>query len=210
VDFWDGVRDAVKAENTTQDWVAEKSGISKDTFKGWIKRGVLPRLDDAVRIADTLGVSLDILVGREFIVPSGKPVDLTGFDVATFVPQRVSAGGGQQMLELAAEDLVQRAPYPERWGKNLLAVEVRGDSMTGSHIFDGDIVYFKPGEIRGNGIYVLQVDGGVFVKRLQFPISGKVTIHSDNPMYSDLVESFESQAMTILGKVMGWLHAHPY
>jgi DNA polymerase V len=207
---WEPVKQQIKAQNTTQEWVAEKAGIPFNTFRGWITKGIEPRLTDAYRIADTLGVSLDILAGREFIVPSGKPVDLTGFDVATFVPQRVSAGGGQQMLELAPEDLVQRAPYPEKWGKALLAVEVRGDSMTRVNIFDGDIVYFKPGDIRADGIYVIQLDGGVFVKRLQFSMAGKITIHSENAKYEDLVEPFDSQAMTILGKVRGWLHAHPY
>jgi phage repressor protein C with HTH and peptisase S24 domain len=207
---WEPVKQAIKAQNTTQEWVAEKAGVPFNTFRGWITKGIEPRLGDAFRIADTLGVSLEILAGREFMVPSGKSVALRGFEVATLVPQTISAGGGQELLNYTNEELVQKAPYPKRWGKALMAMEVRGDSMTRVNIFDGDIVFYAPGDIRADGIYVLQLDGGMFVKRLQFEMSGKINIHSENPKYDSVVEHFNSQAMIILGKVRGWLHEHPY
>ena len=210
MDFWDRVRERIKQENTTQEWLAGKTDISLNTLKGWMTRGVEPRIDEGFRIANALGVSLDILAGKEFMVPSGKPVTLTGFEVATLVPQTISAGGGQELLNYTNEELVQKAPYPKRWGKALMAMEVRGDSMTRVNIFDGDIVFYAPGDIRADGIYVLQLDGGMFVKRLQFEMSGKINIHSENPKYDSVVEHFNSQAMVILGKVRGWLHEHPY
>lgn len=220
MEFWDRVKDEITRQNTTQEWVANKSGVNVGTFRGWVSKKRIPDVMEAARIADSLGVSLDILAGREFLVPSGKPVELLpDFDIATLVPQKVSAGAGQELVDRVADgylpysedELIQRAPYPHKWGKGLLAVEVLGDSMTGVQIFDGDIVYFKPGEIRADGLYVLQINGQVFVKRLNFDaISRKVVITSENPKYPQVTEPLDSQAITILGKVKGWLHEHPY
>jgi phage repressor protein C with HTH and peptisase S24 domain len=210
MDFWNHVKTQVTSQGKTQEWLASESGINLNTYRGWVSKNRIPDVLEAARIADSLGVSLDILAGREFMVPSGKPVTLTGFEVATLVPQTISAGGGQELLNYSSEELVQKAPYPKRWGKALMAMEVRGDSMTRVNIFDGDIVFYAPGDIRADGIYVLQLDGGTFVKRLQFEMSGKINIHSENPKYDSVVEHFDSQAMIILGKVRGWLHEHPY
>jgi len=210
MDFWNHVKTQVTSQGKTQEWLASESGINLNTYRGWVSKNRIPDVLEAARIADSLGVSLDILAGREFMVPSGKPVTLTGFEVATLVPQTISAGGGQELLNYSSEELVQKAPYPKRWGKALMAMEVRGDSMTRVNIFDGDIVFYAPGDIRADGIYVLQLDGGMFVKRLQFEMSGKINIHSENPKYDSMVEHFDSQAMIILGKVRGWLHEHPY
>lgn len=91
------------------------------------------------------------------------------------------------------------------------AIEVRGDSMTGINLFDGDIVIFVPGDIRSDGIYVLRVGDELIVKRVEFdPISRKLRIMSENPRYPDRVESADGQSVEVVGKVYGWVHAHPY
>ena len=221
---WEPVKEIIRTQNTTQEWVAQKSNIPFNTFKGWISKGIEPRIGDAAKIAETLGVSLDILAGREFLVPSGKPQSLDHFAVASLVSQKVSAGAGQAVLEdvvladdgqpylgYTSDELIRRAPYPQSWGKGLLAIEVLGDSMTGVQIFDGDIVYFKPGEVRADGIYVIQINGSVFVKRVSFDqINRRIIITSENVKYPQVTEPLDSQAVTILGKVKGWLHEHPY
>jgi phage repressor protein C with HTH and peptisase S24 domain len=87
----------------------------------------------------------------------------------------------------------------------------RGDSLTGIHIFDGDMVVFVPEDIRGDGIYVLRVGDELIVKRVEFdPISRKLRIMSENPRYPDRVESADGQAVEVVGKVYGWVHSHPY
>lgn len=55
-----------KKQNTTQEWVSKNSDISYMTFKGWIAKDVLPRAEDAVKIAKALGVTVEYLVtGRD-------------------------------------------------------------------------------------------------------------------------------------------------
>jgi transcriptional regulator with XRE-family HTH domain len=64
-DFWERVKHRIKEENTTQEWVASKSGINFGTFNNWIYHNRLPDVFQAQRIAETLGVTVEYLVGAE-------------------------------------------------------------------------------------------------------------------------------------------------
>ncbi|ADK81090.1 DNA-binding protein [Sediminispirochaeta smaragdinae DSM 11293] len=60
--FWDIVKKEIKRQNTTQEWVSNHSNISFETFRGWIARKRLPRVDDGVRIAQSLDTTVEYLV----------------------------------------------------------------------------------------------------------------------------------------------------
>jgi transcriptional regulator with XRE-family HTH domain len=60
--FWKNVNREIKQQNITQEWVAKKAGINFGTFKGWIAKGIFPRLNEALRIAAILKVSVEYLM----------------------------------------------------------------------------------------------------------------------------------------------------
>jgi transcriptional regulator with XRE-family HTH domain len=60
--FWDNVKRAVLRQETTQEWVAGKAGISFNTFQGWISKDIFPRADDAQKIAAALATTVEYLV----------------------------------------------------------------------------------------------------------------------------------------------------
>jgi transcriptional regulator with XRE-family HTH domain len=60
--FWENVKKEIKSQNTTQEWVAKNSGISFNTFQGWISKGIFPRVNEAIRIAVSLNTSVEFLV----------------------------------------------------------------------------------------------------------------------------------------------------
>jgi transcriptional regulator with XRE-family HTH domain len=60
--FWENVKKEIKIQNTTQEWVAKNSGISFNTFQGWVSKGIYPRVNEAVRIAVSLNTSIEYLV----------------------------------------------------------------------------------------------------------------------------------------------------
>ena len=60
--FWKTVKKEIKLQNTTQEWVAQKSGISFNTFQGWMSKGLFPRVNEAVRIASSLNTSVEYLI----------------------------------------------------------------------------------------------------------------------------------------------------
>ena len=61
--FWKNVKKEIKLQNTTHEWVARNSGISFNTFQGWIAKNVFPRVNEAIRIAASLNTSVEYLAG---------------------------------------------------------------------------------------------------------------------------------------------------
>jgi len=65
--FWKEVDQALAAKRQRRPWLAKQTGISLGRINNWYVRGTLPRVDDAVKIARALGVTVRQLV-------SGKPL----------------------------------------------------------------------------------------------------------------------------------------
>jgi len=59
--FWENVKKEIKNQNTTHEWVAKNSGISFNTFQGWISKNIYPRVNEAIRIAVSLNTSVEYL-----------------------------------------------------------------------------------------------------------------------------------------------------
>ena len=60
--FWMNVNALIKNKRITQDILCQQTGISINTLKGWISKEILPRVDEAVKIAQALNVSVEYLV----------------------------------------------------------------------------------------------------------------------------------------------------
>jgi repressor LexA len=109
---------------------------------------------------------------------------------------RVQAGD----LSTAVEDLEGYIPYESSTGEELFALHVRGDSMSGAGILDGDIVvvrrqvFANPGEI-----VVALVDDEATVKRFRVR-RGRAELHPENPAYEPIVPP--RGEMKLLGKVI--------
>ncbi|MDR2717990.1 MAG: helix-turn-helix domain-containing protein [Treponema sp.] len=73
--FWENVKKEIKSQNTTQEWVAQHSGISFNTFQGWISKGIYPRVNEAIRIAVSLNTSVEYLANGA-VKNSKKPIEI--------------------------------------------------------------------------------------------------------------------------------------
>ncbi|MEL7555693.1 MAG: S24 family peptidase [bacterium] len=229
--FFDRVKEEARKSSTTIEFVVGKAGLKLGSYNTLRRNNRLPRADEAMIIAKELGTSLEyLLTGENAPMKSpnllanegvvlrderGREIPLNGnLALIPILPQKVAAGKGQELLDEVRE--VGLLPFLKRMLRGATpskarALEVRGDSMTGIHIFDGDMVVFVPEDIRGDGIYVLRVGDELIVKRVEFdPISRKLRIMSENPRYPDRVESADGQAVEVVGKVYGWVHSHPY
>ena len=218
----------------TQKELAEQIGAGQSTISAWVNGRSVPPADLAVQIAKILGTSVEYLLeGSEDenetaitiahqvkgnkIFPFSEQTN-AGKHKIVFIPfyseVEVAAGSGREVEDFPMQtplpiftDLL--APYkPEQ----VKAIRVSGDSMTGIHINDRDIVLFIPPETYGDGVYVIGTETGLRVKRLEFSSTGKkLTIHSENPRYKD--EEFidaEIDQIRIVGKVICWIHRHFY
>ena len=72
--FWDNVKREIKSQNTTHEWVAKNSGISFNTFQGWISKGIYPRVNEAIRIAVSLNSSVEYLANGA-VQDNKKPIE---------------------------------------------------------------------------------------------------------------------------------------
>jgi len=73
--FWENVKKEIKSQNTTHEWVAKNSGISFNTFQGWISKGIYPRLNEAIRIAVLLNTSVEYLASGA-VQNNNKPIEI--------------------------------------------------------------------------------------------------------------------------------------
>jgi len=121
------------------------------------------------------------------------------------------AGPGIENYDISVVDMI---PVPSKIiepysAERVKAMQVQGDSMTPT-IYSGDYVLYVPGEVRDNGIYVIDVFGELRCKRIEFRLNGDITVMSDNTRYSSEVFSRENDTLRICGKVVGWIHKHNY
>ena len=165
---------------------------------------------------ETAPASVPVVSKGTYISASGKLTSQEIPDGGLSVPiitQKLSAGWGQDWTQ---DDIMSGLRFPMLAKMvsgfpidRIYAAEVRGDSMAGVYIFDGDIVAFARGVVDGDGIYVIAVDNEVYVKRLHFnPFDKTVTIKSENEKYDPI--TVDADRVNIMGKVVSWYHRHLY
>jgi len=60
--FWEIVKKEVEKQQTSFEWLYQKTKISKGTFSSWKSRNTIPRADEAFLIASALNVSVEYLL----------------------------------------------------------------------------------------------------------------------------------------------------
>lgn len=119
----------------------------------------------------------------------------------------VSAGHGSSVDDEEHRDhLAFRKIWLKQQGfkaEELVAVAVKGDSMAPT-LAEGDTVLVNTRDASlADGIYVIRIDGGVYVKRLQHRIGGAIGVISDNKDYPDQELSGQQlNDLTIIGRVV--------
>ena len=92
-----------------------------------------------------------------------------------------------------------------RPGTRLFALTVRGDSMIGANILDGDVVFVTPKEPRSRDIVAALIDGESTLKRFLLQ-RGQAVLRAENPKYPDLMPANE---LLIQGVMVGLLRTTP-
>jgi phage repressor protein C with HTH and peptisase S24 domain len=235
IDFWNRVENLRKITSLTRKELGGKIDVSPKTIDNWVARNIIPSGDKCYAIAIAMDTTVEYLFSGEELslpdddyvkeqkietiqTPSGKIYCTHDNEEPTLLvpiaPQRVAAGPGQDFLP--PSEYVGCVRILERMARgidptSLIAVSVKGDSMTGVQIFEGDMVIFAQHHISENGIYVISLYGDLKVKRLEFR-SGeqRIFIHSENSRYSTEEIPMNNDNLVIMGKVVGWIHCHPY
>ncbi len=94
-------------------------------------------------------------------------------------------------------------------GQDVFALRVRGDSMIGVGIHDGDIaVVRKQPEVEAGQIAVVMVDGEATLKRFCRE-RGKIVLRAENADYADIIIGPKDGSVDVVGKVLGIMRKMP-
>jgi phage repressor protein C with HTH and peptisase S24 domain len=112
---------------------------------------------------------------------------------------KASAGYGRENYDIdpIGYFLITSRAFPGIQTNCLRNIQVAGDSMSPT-LEDGDWVTMVEGLIAGNGIYLLNNGGELFIKRVNFTLAGDLAVISDNPKYS--TEKIRREDTVIVGK----------
>lgn len=104
---------------------------------------------------------------------------------------QIAAGmPAQAELEMESHLSIDAGALGIRSRKGLFALRVRGDSMVGAHILDGDMVVLEAREARPGEIVAALIDGEPTLKRFLVR-RGQPYLQAENPHYPELVPASE-------------------
>lgn len=213
--FRERLMEAMNKRHISQSELARASGITEGAISSYISGRYKPKRDSVAMLAKALNINPVWLSGFDVDMENSLPSydSDTGILTIPFINQKLSAGPGEDYLSPDAIEVrkinvfAHVAKGLDR--KTLVAAEVRGDSMIGENISSGDVVIFSRGLINQEGIYVINYAGDINIKRLDFDgLANKVSIISANPKYPTKV--VDADCVTILGKVVGLIHAFDF
>ena len=135
---------------------------------------------------------------------------MEGFVLVPRYNIEASAGGGSI---IHSEQIVDHLAFKADWvhkelgtdPKNLVLVHSMGDSMEPT-IRSGDLLLVdrSKSRMKGDGIYLINLDDGLMVKRVEWLLGGSVVIRGDNTAVSreQLLPSTDLEKLQLLGRVV--------
>lgn len=184
--------------------VADILGISQMNFATMKKRNKIP-FNELLDFCAKRSISINwILYGQspESLVEATNKF----YMVKYFSDINASAGGGSdneceeiQEIEIPEEFVFMLGG--ERELNNIEAINVTGDSMEPTFSYN-DIVFVNRSktDLQRGGIFTIRTEAGLFIKRVQKRIDGKVDIISDNKVYS--TQTLDPNEIEVIGRVV--------
>jgi repressor LexA len=210
------MRLARKRLKMSQDELAGKIGVARQTISSWENNASIPNSDDLKKIAAILNTTVAYLIGES----DDKEIRRTSYyyDQLIEIPIMdasivACAGAGNGWVEEVAAQTEKYIHLPKETigpiGVNgPFAVKVEGDSMEAAGINDGAIVAINPEAEIYDGDVVLVAFGimrQVAVKWIYFRRDGSIELRSANSAYQPLIfskEDIEQDMVRVLGKVV--------
>jgi phage repressor protein C with HTH and peptisase S24 domain len=184
--------------------VADMLGISQMNFATMKKRNKIP-FNELLDFCATKSISINwILYGQspESLVEATNKF----FMIKYFGNVSASAGGGADTNEEEIEHLEVPQEFVTLLGgekelRYIEAINVTGDSMEPTFSYN-DIVFINRSKtnLQRGGVFTIRTEAGLFIKRVQQRIDGKVDVISDNPVYA--TQTLRPQEIEVIGRVV--------
>lgn len=178
------LRSGMRRKSLNQSGLAEALGVTHPTVSDWVNEKKTPGADNLERLVEVLDLEWDALTE-----PSVRRSEEGGDIVRIPHVARVSAGDGYEnggevpegesyYSRRELQRLTNRTP------DSLCALVVVGDSMEPDIRANDTIVYLPARSVEDDGIYVLNIDSALKVKRVQRYGGGAIELIPSNPLYS--------------------------
>lgn len=231
--FWERLKKLMHEHDLSQRDMEGITGLKQPSISRW-QFGTLPKADIAIKLARHFNMTVEELIlgndgeGKEGEVVYSHGAKVEGRRVIPFSPNqdsnivhvpfyedaKASAGSGYENEDYTGISAVPvLRPFIGHYNPNSVRMlEVAGDSMTGIHLFSGDLVFFVPTDTPADGLNVIAIDEKLFVKRLEFDVLGQeIRVISENDRYStQVLRGEDMNRLRVVGKVIGWITRHPY
>ncbi len=185
--------------------IANILGISQMSFATMKKRDKIP-------FAKLLDFCAQKAISINWLLYGQSPESLVEatnkfYMVKYFKDSYASAGGGsfddsiEEIEELEIPEHFMFMLGGKREMKNIEAINVSGDSMEPTFSYN-DIVFINRSktDLNRGGIFTIRTEAGLFIKRIQTRIDGKIDVISDNSVYSTL--TYDPREIEVLGRVV--------
>lgn len=172
-------------------------------FEGNINKGTLSKYENGLQeplfttvknLAELFNVRIEYLIGKDDNKYDG--VDKLSFKKTVPILGVIAAG-----CPIIATECIEGYEHTE--DKTIdFCLRVKGDSMIGARIYDGDIVYVDKSSVIENGdIVVALVDGENATLKRYFKYSSTIVLRPENPALSEMEFNAKDKYFKILGKV---------
>ncbi|MBG9548321.1 LexA family protein [Cytobacillus firmus] len=182
------LRELRDIEGWTQEEVAKKLGVSKQTYSHYENEKRKPGLKTIRKLAEVYQVNIDDIFAEH------------EHDFFTSLPivGSISCGDGV----MAYEDIEGYEDIPNSWikGAEHFLLRAKGDSMVNARIEDGDLLLIRKQETFENGeIMAVLVDNEAVLKRI-YRADGVIILQSENTKYPPRLITNASD-IRIIGKL---------
>ncbi|MCK9490483.1 MAG: helix-turn-helix domain-containing protein [Sulfurimonas sp.] len=184
--------------------VADILGVSQMNFATMKKRNKVP-FGELMDFCAARKISINwMLYGQS---PESLVEATNKFYMVRYLSEvNASAGGGADDQYEDIEELELPESFVALLGgeselKNIEALNVTGDSMEPTFSYN-DIIFINRAktDLQRGGIFTIRTEAGLFIKRVQKRIDGKIDIISDNPVYS--TQTLNLNEIEVLGRVV--------
>lgn len=185
--------------NDTIYTLSEYLRLSPSAISRYRKGEMTPKSLTIDAIAEKYGVTPEWLMGATGA--EKHPFDHKNKCVKVSVLGVVAAG-----VPISAQEDVIGYEYVTEKDRIDFCLKVKGDSMVGARIFDGDIVFVRQQpEVESGEIAVVLIDGEVATLKRFYKVDHTVILRAENPNYPDMVFSKkDAKIIRILGKAVAF------
>lgn len=183
-----------KTEKISQAQIARLAGVSPSGFTEWVKGRSSPNPEKIKKLAEVLNVSVEELIGES--IPEDT-ADTFYIPILGTVP----AGNPVEAVEFHEGNL----PLSKEYRNSVdFGLRVKGNSMIGASILDGDIVFVKQSkDAQNKQIVVAKIDGEATVKRF-YRNGESIILKPENNDFEPILVNKDSD-FRLVGVVTGLL-----